>query len=234
MPIKRPKFINNEIYHVILRGVGDSLIFKDNSDYYRGIYSLYEFNTTVPVVMRLRRQQRDGHKGKKPYNPASYSRDCWVEILCFCFMPNHIHLLLRQLKNNGISEFVRKFGAGYVGYFNKKYKRKGPLLGKFRAVHIKDDEQLKTIFVYIHSNPVALIEPHWKERGLRKKLDKIISFLENYKWSSYLDYLKKKNFPSVTERNFILEFLGSYSTCRELVKNWIEYKREASEDLTLE
>lgn len=221
MPIKRPQFIKGEIYHTIIRGVGDSLIFKDKSDYYRGIYSIYEFNSTKPTEIRERRRQRQ--KVKASGEPFSDTRNLLVEILAFCFMPNHIHLLLRQLRDRGISEFVRKFGAGDAGYFNKKYNRKGPLFAKFRAVHIKDDEQLKTVFVYIHANPISLIEPNWKEKGI-KNPEKVINFLENYKWASYQDYISKKNFPSVTERNFLLKVMGKEEGCREFIKNWVKYK----------
>lgn len=44
MPIKRPQLVNGEIYHIVIRGVGDSLILKDVADRYRSIFSLYEFN----------------------------------------------------------------------------------------------------------------------------------------------------------------------------------------------
>ena len=83
-----------------------------------------------------------------------------VKILAFCFMPNHIHLLVRQIKNNGITQFMRKFGAGYAAYFNKRYDRRGHLFqGRFKAVHIKNNEQLKTIFVYIYTNSISLVDP---------------------------------------------------------------------------
>ena len=87
-------------------------------------------------------------------------------------------MLLKQIKNNGISEFIRKVGVGYAGYFNKKYRRKGHLFqGRFKTVHIENNEQLKTVFVYIHTNPIALIESKWKEEGL-KAPEKAINFLE--------------------------------------------------------
>ena len=62
MPIKRPQLINEEIYHIVSRGVGDSLIFQDINDYYRGIFSLYEFNNVKSVNIWLRRQQRKKRK----------------------------------------------------------------------------------------------------------------------------------------------------------------------------
>jgi putative transposase len=224
MPIKRPQLINGEIYHIVLRGVGDSEIFRDDGDYYRAIFSLYEFNTTKPVIIREQRRKRKLTQSIRGL--SSDTRDLLVEILAFCFMPNHIHLLVRQIKEEGITQFMRKFGTGYATYFNQKYNRKGHLFqNRFRAVHIKTNEQLKTVFVYIHTNGISLIEPKWKELGI-KNPEKVIKFLENYKWSSYSDYLGKKNFPSVTKRDFLLKVMGGSEGCREFVEGWIKYKKE--------
>ena len=234
MPIKRPQLVNGEIYHIVIRGAGDSLIFKDTANYYRGIFSLYEFNDVNPVLIRDRRRARIRAK-KSGRERFSATREMLMEILAFWLMPNHIHLLLRQIRDGGISEFIRKFGAGYVGYFNKKYGRRGPLFAKFRAVHIKTTEQLKTVFVYIHTNGISLIEPKWKEIGIRNT-KKVIRFLENYKWSSYPDYIGKKNFPSVTKRNFILKVMGGKEGCRKFIEGWIKYKKEIKDfrDVALE
>jgi len=163
-------------------------------------------------------------------------RKLLVEILSFCLMPNHIHLLLRQIREGGISKFMRKIGAGYGGYYNQKYKRKGHLFdGRYRLIHIKNQEQLKTVFVYIHTNPVALIVSDWKDRGLKtEELSKAINFLENYKWSSYLDYLDKKNFQSVTEREFLLKVMSSSTKCREFVKGWLQFKTELRKKVKIE
>ena len=223
MPVKRPQLANDEIYHIVLRGVGDSLIFIDESDYYRAIFSIYEFNTTMPVEIK---QKREEHKKEKENGGlSSDSRDLLVEILAFCFMPNHIHLLLKQIKNNGITKFMRKLGTGYAGYFNKRYIRKGHLFqGRFKAVHIKTNEQLQTVFVYTHTNSISLVEPKWKEKGI-KNPKKVIKFLENYKWSSYLDYISKKNFPSLTQRDFLLEIMGEEKGCKRFIEDWIEYKK---------
>jgi putative transposase len=229
MPIKRPELINNEIYHIVLRGVGDSLIFKDENDYFRVIFSLYEFNTTGPVEIRRQRElrkKRRVHKDKNYGEQFSVARKLLVEILAFCLMPNHIHLLLKQVQDGGITKFMRKFGAGYAGYFNKKHNRMGHLFqGRFRAVHIKDDEQLKNVFVYIHTNPISLIEPNWKEAGIANP-QKVSKFLENYKWSSYSDYIDKSNFPSVTEREFVCNVMGGNKSCKEFVEHWIKHKGE--------
>jgi putative transposase len=131
------------------------------------------------------------------------------------------------VKEGGISKFLRKLGTGYAMYFNKKYDRMGHLFqGFFKAVHINTDDQLKTDFVYIHTNGISLIEPKWKEVGI-KNPDKVIDFLENkFRWSSLWDYFGKKNFPSVTERDFMLKIMEDEQGCREAIENWVKYKGE--------
>lgn len=243
MPYREQQFVNNEIYHITLRGIDNNLTFKDINDYYRGIFSIYEFNNSNPVSIKERRKIRAKFKKiQSARGRASGAeneedkRDKLVEVLAFCFMPNHIHLLLKQIKDDGITKFMSKVGTGYGGYFNRKYSRKGHVFqNRFSTVHIKDDNQLKIVFVYIHTNPTSLIEPHWKEKGI-KEPEKVIKFLENYKWSSYPDYIERKNFPSITDRKFMLDIIGDKRTCKEFVEDWVKYKGEIREfaDLALE
>jgi putative transposase len=239
MPYRKQQFINGEIYHIVVRGIDNNLIFKDIDDYYRGIFSIYEFNNTRPVSIFQRRHEIQTQKkllrGRASYKPTD-ERDTLVEILAFSFMPNHIHLALKQIKEGGIVKFMRKVGTGYGGYLNRKYGRKGYVFqNRFLAVHIKTEEQLKTVFVYIHTNAVSLIEPKWKEIGI-KEPNKIIKFLEDYKWSSYPDYINKNNFPSVTERDLILKVMGGEEGCKNFIEGWIKHKVEIKEspELALE
>ncbi len=119
---------------------------------------------------------------------------------------------------------MAKLDGGYGGYFNRKYARQGYVFQKrFTAIRIKNEEQLKTVFVYIHTNSISLIEPKWKEIGI-KNPKKAIKFVEDYKWSSYPDYIGKKNFPSVTEREFISKIMGDEKGCKDFVDFWIKYK----------
>ena len=233
MPSKRPQLANNEIYHVVIRGVDGRDIFSGDSDYYRAIHDLFEFNDSNPTRWehRLYCNRNNFENGsRKFYENRSRNirnsqppRDFIVNILSFCLMPNHIHLLLRQAQDNGISSFMRKFGAGYAGYFNRKYERSGYLFqGRFRAAHIKTDNQLRTVFVYIHTNPAALIDPSWKEGDIKKPKE-IIKFIEDYKWSSYPDYLGKQNFPSVTQRDFFDDMMKK-EEWQKYVNEWVEYK----------
>ena len=232
------EFVNGEIYHIVLRSVEGIKIFKDDSDYYRAIFGLYEFNDEQPVSIWARRKKKKQTKslqGPTLQRLNEGKRVKIVEILAFCLMPNHIHLLLRQIKDQGITKFMRKLGTGYAMYFNKKYDRKGHLFqGNFASVHIKNEAQLSVVFNYIHLNPVSIIFPHYKEKGIAD-VEKAMSFLESYKWSSLLDYLGQKNFPSVTQRDFMLEVVGDRSLIKEEILSWLKHKKEIKEtELLLE
>lgn len=243
MPRRKEQFANGEIYHIVVKGIDENVIFKDIDDHYRGVFSIYEFNNAKRVEIRERRRERAKIKIKEQVKKISRefkkikaqacggptsanSRDRLVEVLAFCIMPNHLHLLVRQLREGGISKFMAKLGTGYGGYFNRKYNRQGHVFQKtFTAIHIENEDQLRVVFVYIHTNPISLIEPKWKEMGI-KDPEKVIKSLENYKWSSYPDYIGKKNFPSVTDREFILKIMGGGHGCKEFVENWVRYKGE--------
>ena len=243
MPTQRPQLINDELYHTVIRAVGDTVVFSEEEDFYRGIFSIYEFNNKNSAEIWKKRLARNRFKtrqkiiemGGRHTSPQLDARDKLVEIFAFSFMPNHLHLILRQLKNNGITDFMKKVGGGYAKYFNDKYDRKGHLFSRFRAVHIKTDEQLRNTFAYVHTNLISLIEPGWKEKGI-KNPEKVKEFLRDNKRHSYPDYLGKKNFPSVTQREFFLEFLGGAEGCMAEVDNWVMYKKETKDfgDIVLE
>lgn len=230
MPSKRPQFVNGEIYHIFNRGVEKRNIFQQISDYFRFIFCLYELNDKNLVIMRERIKKRKERKyrGATPVSFPAKQREPLVEILAFCLMPNHYHLVLRQLADNGISLFIKKLGDSYVGYFNQKYNRKGMgslFQGRFKAVHVQTNDQLINLICYIFTNPIELLEKNWKEMEV-KDPQKSIQYLEFYRWSSYLDYIGKPNFPSVTKRDFLLKVFGNSMSIKKFVESWILYKAE--------
>jgi hypothetical protein len=76
-----------------------------------------------------------------------------VEINAYSLLPNHFHLIVEQLVDGGISEFMKRLSGGYTNYFNEKYDRSGSLFqGKFKRVHISSDEQFNYLFSYVNEN----------------------------------------------------------------------------------
>ncbi len=81
------------------------------------------------------------------------------------------------------------------------------------------------VICYIFTNPIGLLEKNWKEEGA-KNPQKAIKHIESYKWSSYSDCIGKKNFPSVTKREFLFEVFGGPENLKQSIESWIFYKAE--------
>jgi putative transposase len=187
------------------------------------VHSLYEFNDHRPAnntEWRLERVNND--------LVGRYSRERLVDIHGWCLMRNHYHLLLSERVEGGITKFLMKFNVGYAKFFNEKYKRVGTLFqGRTKKVLIEQDSQYNYIVHYIHLNPLDYLAgaKDWRVRdknGIRDA-QKAIAYLDTYRWSSYLDYTGKKNFPSLLTTNLF--------GIKDYKKTVIEYLRDAEESV---
>lgn len=242
MSLRKDNLVSGEIYHIYNRGVDKRDIFMDDEDHFRFIHDLYEFNDKNPAIIL------NNYLNKKICSQSlevglpkiqRKAREMLVEILAFCLMDNHFHLLVRQKTDNGITEFMRKIGTGYTNYINKKYDRNGALFqGKFKSVHVEKDAHLMYLPIYIHFNPLDYEFKEWRQ-GKIKDTKKALEFLANYRWSSYQDYIGQKNFSSVISKDFILNRLGSEEKYKKEVTNWLKsfediYEQNLSKDIILE
>ena len=133
-------------YHVYNRGNHQENIFLDEADY-------------VGYLERLRK----------------YKEEYKISLICYCLMPNHIHLLVRQDSKIPVYKFILPFHTSYSMYFNRKHNKIGHLFqGRFRQKPVTANEYLSYLSSYIHLNPFV--------HGLIDKL-------EDYQWSSYPDYI---------------------------------------------
>ena len=231
---RKIKFEKGKIYHIFNRGTDKRDIFLDNHDRFRFVYDLFEFNNTEPALGLVLSSR--SIKSETSYKELfKKERNNIIEILSFVLMNNHYHLLVREIKEEGITEFMRKLGTGYTNYFNTKYERSGVLFqGKFKVVEVGEDYQLPWTLFYIHFNPIELIEPKWKERKITNK-NKVLDFLNSYKWSSHLDYMGRINFPQVTQRDFVLSELGGVEGYKKEFNDWLdEFDESKYRDLRLD
>lgn len=183
-------YVTGEYYHVYNRGVDKRTIFLGDADYRRFLESLSLFNTlnTADHTKRI----INGHDRIT----AIPKQDCLVKVVDFCLMPNHYHLILKQLQDGGISKFTQKISIGYTEYFNLKRDRSGVLFqGRTKKKHVNSNEYLQYLIEYVYFNPIDLIESGWKEKGVQD-IERIIKFLDEYKWTSgsdhrqYFEFLK--------------------------------------------
>jgi len=214
------------IYHVLSRGVDKRRIFLDDKDYLRFVHDLFEFNDQEPadnVFYHFQKLQNNPNVIARRYIEFDRKpRKFLVNILAFCLMPNHYHLVLMPKVENSISKFMKKLNMGYARYFNERYQRKGTLFeGRYKSIIIKDETHFIHLPYYIHLNPLDKISPEWRSREINN-YSKAIKFLENYRWSSHLDYLGIKNFPSVTQREFLNEFFGGEKEYRKDIYKWLK------------
>lgn len=101
--MQRPKPAINEIYHIYNRGVDKRTIFMNDADHLRFIHDLYEFNDQEPTQNALY------YFKKARYMEVGLPiRRLLVEILAFCLMPNHFHMVVKQITDNGLTIFMRK------------------------------------------------------------------------------------------------------------------------------
>lgn len=148
--MRKVAFVENEYYHVYNRGVDKRPIFKDHKDLERFFQSIKEFNSVEPI----------GSIFESSFNKAKVKKNKLIEVICFCLNVNHYHFVLRQLVENGISEFMRRLG-GYTWYFNNRHKRSGALFqGRFKSSHIDSDSYLRHVSAYVNLNNRIKGRPH--------------------------------------------------------------------------
>lgn len=211
------QLLPEEFYHIYNRGTDKRTIFFDSADYNRFLELLYLSNSEYLVKVR------DVKKGKKSVYEFDRGKQL-VAIGAYCLMPNHFHLLLTPLIDNGISIFMGKLCTSYSMYFNKRYERTGSLFqGTFKSSHANTDEYLKYLYAYIHLNPVKLIDPTWKEFGIQNA-DEAFIYISNYKYSSLSEYLRQlREENSIIETSPFPEYFSEHKNIKKELIEWLNF-----------
>ena len=207
--MRKNPLVNNEVYHIYNSSIAKFKIFNDTS----------EFSRIIDVVLYYQRKKPEtkfckfirSSKNREDGDTSFSDKEKLVEIIAYCFMPTHVHFILKQLRENGISIFMSNVCNSYARYFNTKHKRKGPLWeGRFKNVLVETDEQLLHLTRYIHLNPVTA--------GLCRKP-------EEWATSSYREYVSK-----VSDSDRICRYDGlldiDSSSYRKFVEDRISYQKE--------
>lgn len=134
------QYSEDSYYHIYSRGVAKQRIFHDERDY------------AVFLNLFKRYLSVEAAKSKEGFRYPSYHAR--LTMLAFCLMPNHIHLLVHQEDRLAIADFMRSLMTSYSMYYNRRYKRTGPVFeGRYKASLIYDHVYLEHISRYIHLNP---------------------------------------------------------------------------------
>ncbi len=169
MPAKNvlKQYESDAYYHLYNRGVDKCAIFREDKDY-------KTFLSFLKLYLTLQGESLKGPPSRKIKN---YFGE--IELLCYCLMPNHFHLFIKQKSERAIDHFLRSLSTKYVRYFNTRYKRLGPLFqGPYKAVKVRTEYQFIYLSKYIHRNPMPLSPYKESPRRLRE-----------YPYSSYANFL---------------------------------------------
>ncbi|MEA5092717.1 hypothetical protein SDC9_34905 [bioreactor metagenome] len=148
---RQPRALSDSgLYHIVFRGVNHENIFESEADY-------DYIHKTIQVV----------------------KNELGFELYAYCYMNNHVHLLIKEKKMGAISLIMQKILTRYAMYYNIKYERSGSLIGsRYKSKPVEKERYLLPLISYIHRNPV--------ESGM-------VYRIEDYKYSSYKAYFDKKD-----------------------------------------
>lgn len=211
--MRKELLVSGEIYHIFTRSIADYRIYNNNDEFgrMRQLVKYYQFENDLrfSYFIKLKLVEREGLNNA--IRIVSKGKDDTIQIIAYCLMPTHIHLIIKQLTKNGISEFMANILNSYTRYFNTIHKRKGPLWeSRFKSVLVKTDDQLLHLTRYIHLNPVTA---------------KLINKPQDWPYSSYGEYIDKvDDNTSVCRFDDILEIKPSLY--RKFVNDQISYQRE--------
>lgn len=212
MPRRFVPLVNEQIYHIFNRGVNKQPIYYAKRNYLRAIESLKFYLTSSPPV-RYSRFINLPNEERKIVLRKMAKKEKLGDLITYCLMPNHFHLLLKQNIDAGITILMRNFQISYTRYLNTKYDRTGPLLqGQFKAVRIEDVEQLLHVSRYIHLNPFI------------SYLVKDIESLTTYPWSSLAEYLDLIE-DEICNKELILSNFKNKDKYKEFIFNQVDYQR---------
>lgn len=200
-------YIPNSVYHIYNRGVEKRKIFMDEQDHKVFLAYLKEY-LSAPL---------QGETLQSRSLQSKYFEE--IQLLAFCLMPNHLHLLIRQRDKDSIKKFTQSIFTRYTMYFNKKYKRTGSLFqGAYRATNVINKDYLLDITRYIHKNPIKLTKD-----------------LADY-YSSYAHYLNQFNIPWIKNKEVLDYFNESSFVKHNNIKNYkyfVEEFKYECEDIDL-
>lgn len=210
--VNKDVLYNQGVYHVISRSIAGYKVFNSNKDYERMVLALrfYQFRDPpckLSTFLKLKGTEKYGFdKNFKQF----LDNEKIINIIAFCLMPTHIHLILQQLEEKGISVFMKNILDSYSRFFNTLHRRKGPLWeSRFKHIVVDKDEQLIHLTRYIHSNPTTA--------GLVKKP-------EGWQYSSYKEYIGK------TEPNGLINYEGlldiTPKSYQKFVNDRIDYQKK--------
>lgn len=226
--MQREKITINSFVHVYNRGNRKQEIVRNNKDKWHFLEVLYYLNDEFISVNPFRKIDESlTTVVNEPFiRPDSWpERKPLVKILSFSLLENHYHLFLKEIKDGGISLFMKRFGTSMAKYFNAKYKENGRLFqGPYKMKRIDEEMYFKYLSVYIQVKNVFEMYPGGYEKAVNE-FEKAYDWAIKYPYCSLADYAGERNSPIIDK-----DVLGKlFSNPKE----YKEFARQCLEEINL-
>ncbi|MBL7142201.1 MAG: transposase [Candidatus Pacebacteria bacterium] len=222
--MRKEKITIDSFAHIYNRGNRKQPIVCDSKDKWHFLEMLYYFNDEFTLMNPFRDVQKLFKTGpNKPFiRPLTWpERKPLVKIMAFSLLENHFHLFLKEIREGGITKFMRRLGTGMATYFNEKYQETGRLFqGPYKSKLINEEIYFKYLSVYIQVKNVFELYPGGLNEAIRN-FDKAYEWAIKYPYSSLGDYAGERNSPIIDK-----DILG------ELFSGPEEYKEFSEQCLT--
>jgi putative transposase len=242
----REKIPIDSFVHVYNRGNRKQEIIRDSRDKWHFLEILYYFNSDSAFYggrpfrnikkIELARTVL-ASQGRNPFVwPKDWpERNPLVKIMAFCLMPNHFHLFLKEIREDGISTFMKRIGTGMGTYFNTKYNEVGRLFqGPYKSKVIDEETYFGYLSVYIQVKNVFELYPGGYEKAV-SEFDKAYDWAVKYPYCSLADFADARNSPLI-DKDILGELFNSPEKYKEFARQCLEKMNldEKLDKLTLE
>lgn len=199
--------------HVVQRGTRGFPIVRDETDRFRFLLMLTHFNDTFSS-QNWHRDLSEANVQHSFNRPAHWPiQERLVNIIAFCLVENHFHLILEELAEGSIARFMQRLGTGMAKRFNERYDERGSLFqGPYRSKTISDDYYFRYVSAYVQLKNALDVYPGGQEHA-RKDFGRAYDWVCSYPYSSLGDYTESFNRPIVEK-----DFLASLFTPKEYRK----------------
>lgn len=199
--MEREKIIIGSFVHVYNRGNRKQEIVRDDKDKWRFLEAIYYLNDEFLGANILREIQGSSLMtvvNKLFSRPVVWpERKPLVKILNYSLLENHYHFFLKEIREGGVSLFMKRFGTSISKYFNAKYRESGRLFqGPYKMKRIDDEMYFKYLSVYIQVKNVFEMYPGGYEKAV-SEFDKAYDWAVKYPFCSLADCVSKRNSPII-------------------------------------
>lgn len=194
------EFSTRFAYHIYNCGVEKRRTFLSIRDYEKFLetISFYKYNQTLPLKTfdKLTFDTKEAYLFRNPRDEKTRR----VNILAYCFMPNHFHLLIRPENLESPGKVISDIQNSYTKYFNKKNDRIGSLFqGKFKSKRLQSNGDVLNVSRYIHLNPV---------KSTKTNPGQTSSILNSYSYSSYQTWVNPNRKDPIVDSKSLRDWIS--------------------------